>query len=106
MFVQHDVSEVASNGRPICVHEFTELNEDVSDEDVVKGLNDSEDERTTALVDGFGYDGPDVTIPLREGPIIAGLLPCPNKKNLEDEDYVSEELDSSDPDNSEDEKGL
>ncbi|XP_058741808.1 uncharacterized protein LOC131614203 [Vicia villosa] len=74
-----------------------------SEEEIVEGLNNSEDERTTAIADGF--DGIDVTIPLSEGPVIAGLLTYPNKKKCDDEEYASEDLLSSDPDNSEDEKG-
>ncbi|XP_058783308.1 uncharacterized protein LOC131657984 [Vicia villosa] len=87
--------------RRSCVNDFAGL--DVSDEERVKRLNDNGDERTTAIADGF--EGIDVTIPIRKSLEIAGLLPCPSKRKLEDEDYVSEELDSSDPDKFEDEKG-
>ncbi|XP_058765177.1 uncharacterized protein LOC131638625 [Vicia villosa] len=102
IFVEHDPS-VVGNVTPKYVSDL-----EVSDEEIIEGFNDSEDERTTAIVDGFDdLDGIDVTVPIREGPVIAGLLPCPKKKKYDDEDeeeYLSEELNSSDPDNSEDDK--
>ncbi|XP_058766938.1 uncharacterized protein LOC131640561 [Vicia villosa] len=102
MYVEHIVSGLELSGRtPRCVNDFVGL--DATDEDAVERLNNSEDERTTTIADGF--EEIDVTIPIREGPEIAGLLPYPSKRKLEDEDYVSEELDSSDPDKYEDEKG-
>ncbi|XP_058769901.1 uncharacterized protein LOC131643640 [Vicia villosa] len=104
IFVEHDPS-VVGNVTPKYVFDL-----EVSDEEFIEGFNDSEDERTTAIVDGFyDLDGIDVTVPIREGPVIAGLLPCPKKKKYDDEDeeeYLSEELNSSDPDNSEDDKKL
>ncbi|XP_058776719.1 uncharacterized protein LOC131651056 [Vicia villosa] len=85
MFVEHDVCGIEVTVRRLrCVNEMVEL--DVSDEEErVKGLNDSEAKRTTAIADGF--DGIDVTIPISEGPIIVGLLPCPLKRKCEDDDY-------------------
>ncbi|XP_058779616.1 uncharacterized protein LOC131653480 [Vicia villosa] len=100
IFVEHGPSVVGN-----CPKFESDL--EVSDEEVVEGFNDSEDERTTAIVDGFDeLDGIDVTVPIREGPVIAGLLPCPKKKKYDDdeEEYLSEELNSSNPDNSEDDK--
>lgn len=67
------------------------------DDEVVERLDDSEDDRAIALVDGFG--GVDVIIPINQGEIVAGLLYRPNKK-AEDDEYYSDELDNSDPNDS------
>ncbi|XP_058726866.1 uncharacterized protein LOC131598245 [Vicia villosa] len=71
-------------------------------------MNDSEDERATDLDDCF--EEVDVTLPVSEGPVVAGLLTYPSKSKGEsenkgeDDEYLSEDLLSSDPDASEEEK--
>lgn len=69
------------------------------DDEVVEGLNDSEDDRVTALVDGV-----DATTPINQGQIVARLIGRPYKKT-EDDEYYSDELDISDPDESGDKEG-
>ncbi|XP_058746290.1 uncharacterized protein LOC131619180 [Vicia villosa] len=52
LFIEHDVVDMGATVRlPRCVNEVGEM--EGSDEDEVEGLGDSEDERATALVDGF-----------------------------------------------------
>ncbi|KAI5402637.1 hypothetical protein KIW84_050293 [Lathyrus oleraceus] len=80
---------------PKCVNGVT--NVEGLDDEVVEGLNDSEDDRVTALVDGF--DGVDVIVPINQGQIVARLIGRPYKKT-EDGEYYSDELDISDPDES------
>lgn len=99
--MEHDVDDVELRVRvPKCVNGVKDV--EGLDDEVVEGLDNSEDDRATALVDGF--DEVDVTVPINQGEIVAGLLCTPNKKNDEDE-YYSDELDSSDPDESGDEEG-
>lgn len=69
------------------------------DYEVVEELYDNEDDRATTLVDGF-----DVTVPINQGEIVAILIGRPNKKT-EDDEYYSDELDSSDSDESGNEEG-
>ncbi|CAI8586313.1 unnamed protein product [Vicia faba] len=82
-----DIGNLTQMGRTEYGRKFTDI-----DEDFFQIKND-----------GDAYDFSAYACAM-EGPIIVGLLPCPNKRKLEDEDYVSEELDNSDSDNSEDEK--
>ncbi|XP_058747019.1 uncharacterized protein LOC131620008 [Vicia villosa] len=104
MFVEHEVIDVSLTVRSLrCVNEVVQM--DKCDEDGVEGLGDSEDERATALLDGF--EGIDVTIPVNEAPSLSGFMRGSKKKKLEDEDedvYVSDDLDSSNPDMSDDDK--
>ncbi|XP_058766212.1 uncharacterized protein LOC131639766 [Vicia villosa] len=99
LYLEHDAENIELYVRePACVNGDTDL-DDLGDE-VVEGLDDSEDDRATALLDGF--EGIDVTLPLREEGVVAGLLTRPNKK-CEEDAYVSDELNSSDPNESCDE---
>ncbi|KAI5417211.1 hypothetical protein KIW84_042000 [Lathyrus oleraceus] len=93
IFVEYDVTgiEVIVNS-PRCVNEIIDL--DGCDDEGVERFNDSENERTTAIVDGF--DGIDVSLPINEGTIFVGLLIGSKKKKWEDDEYVSDELDNSD----------
>lgn len=97
MYVEHDVGNVSGSVRsPRCVNEIVEM--DRFDDEGVEGLGDSEDERATAILDGF--EGIDVTIPIRQ--YVSDEY---GKKKVEDDDeYVSDDLESSDPDMLEDEK--
>lgn len=61
------------------------------------------DERTTTIADGF--DGINVSLPINEGTIVVGLLTGSKKNKGEDDEYVSDELDNSDPDVSDDDNG-
>lgn len=72
------------------------------DDEGVKSLDDSEDERTTAIIDGF--DGIDSNLPINQQAIVVGYLGSPSRK-FEDDDYFSDELDNSDPDESDDDEG-
>ncbi|KAI5435767.1 hypothetical protein KIW84_022261 [Lathyrus oleraceus] len=63
-------------------------------DEVIEGLDDNENDRVTILVDGF--DRVDVTIPINHGEIVVGLLGR-HKKKIEDNEYCSDELDNSDP---------
>ncbi|XP_058753414.1 uncharacterized protein LOC131626580 [Vicia villosa] len=99
LFVEHDAVSHGNSSR--CVNHNGNL--EVNDEELVEGLNDSEDERTTTLADGF--EEIDVSLPVNEGPDIAGYLTFPSKTKGDNDEYVSEDLLSYDPDNSEDEKG-
>ncbi|CAK8575777.1 unnamed protein product [Lathyrus sativus] len=100
IFVEYDVKNMELGVRePKCVNRVTDM-EGIEDE-VVEGLDDREDDIATALVDGF--EGIDVTLPIREYGVITGLLGSPNKK-FDEDDYYSDELDSSYPDDSCDDK--
>ena len=85
----------ADDMEPNCVNEVNEM--DGLEEEMVEGLDDSEDERATALLDGF--EGIDVTLPLNEDVSLSGLFGRPKKTTNEDE-YHSDELNSDDPDDS------
>lgn len=100
--MEYDVTgiEVIVNS-PRCVNEIIDL--DGCDDDGVEGFNDSENERTTAIADGF--DGIDVSLPINEGTIFVGLLIGSKKKKWEDDEYVSDELDNSDPNVYDDDNG-
>lgn len=74
-------------------------NMEAIDDEGVEGFDDSEDERTTATTYGF-----DFTQLLNECNIVARLI-FSSKKKMEGGEYDSEELDNSDPDESDDEKG-
>ncbi|KAI5414524.1 hypothetical protein KIW84_040139 [Lathyrus oleraceus] len=102
MFVKHDVTgiEVIVNIHR-CLNGMVEL--DGRDDEGVEGFNDSVDERTTAIADGF--DGIDVPLPINEGTIVAGLLTGSKKKKWKDDKHVSDEQNNSDPDVSDDDNG-
>ncbi|XP_058746525.1 uncharacterized protein LOC131619449 [Vicia villosa] len=102
MYVEHDVVDVSfSVVSPRCVNE-TDV-QDQSDEEGVEGLGDSEDERATGLEDGF--EDIDVSVPRKEALSLSDVMRGSEKKEMEDEDeYVINELDSSDPDLSDEEK--
>lgn len=89
IFVEYDVNGVTSM-------------EGIDDE-VIEGLDDSEDDRATTLVDGF--DGFYVIVLINHWDIVAGLLGRPKKK-IEDGEYFSDELDGLDPHESDDDEGL
>ncbi|KAI5401943.1 hypothetical protein KIW84_066417 [Lathyrus oleraceus] len=62
MFVEHDVTDIEVTVKsPRCVNKMVEL--DRCDDERVEGFNDSGDERTTAIADGF--DGIDVSLPFK-----------------------------------------
>lgn len=60
----------------------------------VKGFDDSEDERTTAPIDAFQVNPP------LNGPIIVTPIEliCSSQEKIEDDEYVRDELGSSDLD--------
>lgn len=72
------------------------------DYEVIEGFDDIEDDRVTTLVDGF--NGVDVTVPINHRDTVAGLLGR-LKKKIENDEYYSDELDISDPNESVDDKG-
>lgn len=71
-------------------------------DEVIEGLDDNEDDRATAPVDGF--DGIYVTVSINHGEIVSRLLGSPKKK-IENDEYCSDELDSSYPNESGDDEG-
>src|ERR1044072_7405599 len=65
LFREHNVAVMGARVRlPRCVNEVSQM--EGSDEDDVEGLGDSEDDRATALVDGF--EGVDIGLPKNENP--------------------------------------
>lgn len=82
---------------PRFINEMTNM--EAIDDEGVEGFDDSEDERTIVITDGF-----DFTQLLNECNIVARLI-CSSKKKMDDDEYVSDELDNSDLDESDDEKG-
>ncbi|KAI5404128.1 hypothetical protein KIW84_051317 [Lathyrus oleraceus] len=74
----------------------TQVNGDIYLEHDVS-FDDIEDERITDIIDGL--DGIGVNLPINPEGIIAGYLSMPQKK-FEDDDYLSDELDNPDPDES------
>lgn len=79
MFVEHDVTGIKVVVKSsMCVNEMVEL--DRCDDEGVEGFNDNEDERTTAIADGF--DGIDVSLPINEGTIVVGLLTSSKKEEM------------------------
>ncbi|XP_058767340.1 uncharacterized protein LOC131641032 [Vicia villosa] len=86
LFVEHDADIHSS--KPRCVNESLEL--EVSDEEILEGMNDSEDERATALDDGFGLV--DVTLPVSEGPLVASLLTYPSKGKEDEKEHRFEKF--------------
>ncbi|XP_058781430.1 uncharacterized protein LOC131655613 [Vicia villosa] len=101
LFIEHDVVDIGATVRlPRCVNEVGEM--EGSDEEEVEGLGDSEDERATALVDGF--EGIDISLPQKEVPKVAEYVSVSKEKPCEEDEYVSDELESSDPDLSDSEK--
>ncbi|XP_058751316.1 uncharacterized protein LOC131624382 [Vicia villosa] len=104
IYVEHDVVDVSfSVVSPRCVNETDVM--DQSDEEGVEGLGDSEDERATGLEDGF--EDIDVFVPMKEAPSLSDVMRGSKKKEMEDEDeyeYVTDELDNSDPDLSDEDK--
>ncbi|KAI5388074.1 hypothetical protein KIW84_073964 [Lathyrus oleraceus] len=52
-----------------------------------------------------GFDGINVSLPIDEGTTVVGLLTGSKKNKGEDDEYVSDELDNSDPDVSDDDNG-
>ncbi|KAI5406625.1 hypothetical protein KIW84_053096 [Lathyrus oleraceus] len=97
LYVEHSTGNMDPADRePKCVNDDDHPPDngiDGLDEEKVEGLDDSEDERATAYFDGF--EGIDVTKPIREEP---------NKSMDSDDVYYSDELNSSDPDDSCDEE--
>lgn len=67
---------------------------------MVEGFKDNEDDRTTALIDGI-----DVNVPINYGDIVARLLDRPKKKIDDGDEYCSDGLDNSYPDESDDDEG-
>ncbi|KAI5423905.1 hypothetical protein KIW84_030211 [Lathyrus oleraceus] len=68
IFMEHDVKDIEVEARvPKCVNGVTYM-EGIYDE-VIEGLDDSEDDRATALVDEF--DGGDVVVPINHRDIVA-----------------------------------
>lgn len=77
MIVEHDVTGIEVMVKSLrFVNEMVEL--DGCDDKGVEGFNDSEDERTTTIVNGF--DGIDVSLPINEGTIVIGWLTGSKKK--------------------------
>ncbi|XP_058769018.1 uncharacterized protein LOC131642868 [Vicia villosa] len=98
LFIEHDVDDLgASVTSPRCVNEVVDM--EGSDE----GLGDSEDERATAILDGF--EGIDIGLPMKETPKGLEFISEPKEKKCEEDEYISDELESSDPDLSDSEKG-
>ncbi|XP_058776819.1 uncharacterized protein LOC131651168 [Vicia villosa] len=102
LFIEHDVDDsIASVRSPRCVNEVVEM--EGSDEEDVEGLGDSEDERATTVLDGF--EGVDIGLPMKETTKGLEFISEPKKKKCEEDEYISDELESSDPDLSDSEKG-
>ncbi|CAI8597113.1 unnamed protein product [Vicia faba] len=96
LFVEHSQGGLYADDTKLnCVNEVNEM--DGLEEEMVEGLDDSEDERATALLDGF--EGIDVTLPLNEDVSLSGLFGRPKKTTNEDE-YLCDELNSDDPNDS------
>lgn len=77
---------------------ITEGSEDAG----VDHFHDSDDERTIALTNVF-----EVNTPLNGSNIVSPIgLICSSQDKIEDDDYVSDELGNSDPDESDDDKGI
>ncbi|XP_050909711.1 uncharacterized protein LOC127123544 [Lathyrus oleraceus] len=104
LYVEHSTGNMDPADRePKCVNDDDHPPDngiDGLDEEKVEGLDDSEDERATAYFDGF--EGIDVTKPIREEP--NNSMEEPNKSMDSDDVYYSDELNSSDPDDSCDEE--
>jgi hypothetical protein len=99
LYVEHNVTDEDSDW------EGSEYSDDDSD-DVADGVRfyDSEDERATALDDGFGVNPLDErTSEENNKKTVVGHVGCEGK--FGDEAYASDELGSSDPDNSDEERG-
>ncbi|KAI5404536.1 hypothetical protein KIW84_051624 [Lathyrus oleraceus] len=98
LYVEHSTGNMDPADRePKCVNDDDHPPDngiDGLDEEKVEGLDDSEDERATAYFDGF--EGIDVTKPIREEP--NNSMEEPNKSMDSDDVYYSDELNSSDPD--------
>ncbi|KAK2456777.1 hypothetical protein QL285_004115 [Trifolium repens] len=106
---------IVGSGRdaPIFVEHLVENenNPDVDeyDSDYAKGVKfyDSEDERTVGLNDGFGSVADERIKNENNMRIVVSSIWCSETNtNFEDGDYESEELNSSDPDASDEERGL
>ncbi|KAI5411121.1 hypothetical protein KIW84_056315 [Lathyrus oleraceus] len=104
LYVEHSTGNMDPADRePKCVNDDDHPPDngiDGLDEEKVEGLDDSEDERATAYFDGF--EGIDVTKPIRWEP--NNSMEEPNKSMDSDDVYYSDELNSSDPDDSCDEE--
>ncbi|KAI5396898.1 hypothetical protein KIW84_062942 [Lathyrus oleraceus] len=99
MFVEHDVTGIKVTVKSHrCVNEMVKLNG--CDDEGVEGFSDSEDEKTTTIADGFN-----VYLSINEGTIGVGMLTGSKKKKWENDEYVSDELDNSDPYVSDDDNG-
>ncbi|CAI8586369.1 unnamed protein product [Vicia faba] len=71
MFVEHDVTDIgASVSSPRCVNENVKM--EGCDDNLVEGLGDSEDERSTVIIDGF--EGICVTKPINESPSVGEFM--------------------------------
>ncbi|KAI5433893.1 hypothetical protein KIW84_020937 [Lathyrus oleraceus] len=71
IYLEHDVSDIELKVKvPRCINGMTNM-EGLND-DGAKCFNDSEDEITTAIIDGF--DGIDVNLPISQEGIVAGYL--------------------------------
>lgn len=53
----------------------------------------------------YGFDGIDVSLPINEGTLVVELLTGSKKNKWEDDEYVSDELECSNPDVSDDDNG-
>ncbi|KAK2395024.1 hypothetical protein QL285_056790 [Trifolium repens] len=76
------------------------------DSDVGVKFNDSEDERTIGLEDGFGADPIPEKTNENNMQIVLSSIGCSSGGKFDDDEYESEELNSSDPDASDEERGL
>jgi hypothetical protein len=76
------------------------------DSDVGVKFNDSEDERTVGLEDGFGADPIPEKTNENNMQIVLSSIGCSSGGKFDDDEYESEELNSSDPDASDEERGL
>ena len=76
------------------------------DSDVGVKFNDSEDERTIGLEDGFGADPIPEKTNENNMQIVLSSIGCSSGGKFDDEEYESEELNSDDPDASDEERGL
>ncbi|KAI5445504.1 hypothetical protein KIW84_013655 [Lathyrus oleraceus] len=93
IFVEHDVDDIEVRVRvPKCINGVADV-AGIYDE-VVEWLDDSEDDKVNAIVDGF--DGVDVSVPINQWELVSRLIGKHDKKTKDDE-YVSDELDSSNP---------
>lgn len=69
IYLEHDVNDIKLKVRvPRCINGMTNM--EGLDDDGIEDFDDSEDERTIAIIDGF-Y-GMDVNLPINQEAIVAG----------------------------------